>query len=111
MIQQAWTEKLEARAGNDPVAFKADGGEDVVWSGPYHSFFNDDTKVVYIRDEEYWGQDDSMWGKLPVPKYLAHQMFKDNAAGFVALQAGEVDVSQQFNANIQDLWLEQGLPI
>jgi len=111
VIQKAWTEKLEARAGSDPVAFKADGGEDVVWSGPYHSFFNDDTKVVYIRDEEYWGQDASMWGKLPVPKFLAHQMFKDNAAGFIALQAGEVDVSQQFNANVQDLWLEQGLPI
>jgi peptide/nickel transport system substrate-binding protein len=111
VVQKAWTEKLEARAGSDPVAFKADGGEDVVWSGPYHSFFNDDTKVVYIRDDEYWGQDESMWGKLPVPKYLAHQIFKDNAAGFVALQAGEVDVSQQFNANIQDLWLEQGLPV
>jgi peptide/nickel transport system substrate-binding protein len=111
VIQKAWTEKLEARAGSDPVAFKADGGEDVVWSGPYHSFYNDDTKVIYIRDENYWGQDASMWGKLPVPKFLAHQMFKDNAAGFVALQAGEVDVSQQFNANIQDLWLEQGLPV
>jgi peptide/nickel transport system substrate-binding protein len=46
-----------------------------------------------------------------VPKYLAHTIFKDNAAGFVALQVGEVDVSQQFNANIQDLWLENLLPI
>ena len=111
VIQKAWTEKLEARAGGDPVAFKADGGEDVVWSGPYTQFFNDDTKVVYIRDDEYWGQDESMWGKLPAPKYMAHQIFKDNAAGFIALQAGEVDVSQQFNANIQELWLDQGLPV
>jgi peptide/nickel transport system substrate-binding protein len=111
VIQKAWTEKLEARAGGDPVAFKADGGEDVVWSGPYTQFFNDDTKVVYIRDDEYWGQDESMWGKLPAPKYMAHQIFKDNAAGFLALQAGEVDVSQQFNANVQELWLDQGLPI
>jgi peptide/nickel transport system substrate-binding protein len=52
-----------------------------------------------------------MWGKLPVPKYLAHTIFKDNAAGTTALQAGEVDVSQQFNSNVQDLWLEEGLPI
>jgi peptide/nickel transport system substrate-binding protein len=52
-----------------------------------------------------------MWGKLPAPKYLAHVIFKDNAAGTTALQAGEVDVSQQFNSNIQDLWLEHGLPI
>jgi peptide/nickel transport system substrate-binding protein len=105
VIQKAWTETLEARAGGDPAAFKADGATDVVWSGPYTRFFDDDSKVVYIRDDNYWGQDESMFGKLPVPKYLAHQIFKDNAAGFIALQAGEVDVSQQFNANVQDLWL------
>lgn len=52
-----------------------------------------------------------MWGKLPAPKYLAHTIFKDNAAGTTALQAGEVDVSQQFNSNVQDLWEKQNLPI
>ncbi len=52
-----------------------------------------------------------MWGKLPAPKYLAHTIFKDNAAGTTALQAGEVDVSQQFNSNVQDLWLKDNLPI
>jgi peptide/nickel transport system substrate-binding protein len=111
VIQKAWTETLEERAGGDATAFLADAAEDVVYSGPYHKFFADDSKVVLVRDDNYWGQDASMWGKLPVPKYLAHTIFKDNAAGFVALQAGEVDVSQQFNANIQDLWLEQGLPV
>ncbi len=111
VIQKAWTEKLEARTGEDPALFKADGAEDVVSSGPYTQFFNDDTKVVLIRDDEYWGQDESMWGKLPPPKFLAHTIFADNNAGLVALQAGEVDVSQQFNANVQDLWLEEGLPI
>ncbi len=89
----------------------ADPAEDVVYSGPYHKFFTDDTKVVYVRDDNYWGQDASMWGKLPAPKYLAHTIFKDNAAGTTALQAGEVDVSQQFNSNVQDLWLKQDLPI
>ena len=73
---------------------------------PIDKFFADDTKVVYIRDENYWGQDASMWGKLPAPKYLAHIIYKDNAAGTTALQAGEVDVSQQFNSNVQDLWLK-----
>lgn len=52
-----------------------------------------------------------MWGKLPAPKYLAHVIYADNNAGFLALKAGEVDVSQQFNANVQDLWLKDGLPI
>ena len=110
VIQKAWTQTLEARSA-DATAFKADPAEDVVFSGPYHKYFADDSKVVLVRDDNYWGQDASMWGKLPVPKYLAHTIFKDNAAGTTALEAGEVDVSQQFNSNVQDLWLDKGLPI
>ncbi len=109
--QKAWTQTLEARAGGDATAFLADTAEDVVWSGPYHKFFADDSKVVYVRDENYWGADASMWGKLPTPKYLAHTIFKDNAAGSIALAQGEVDISQQFNSNIQVLWLSYGLPV
>jgi peptide/nickel transport system substrate-binding protein len=111
VIQKAWTETLEARVGGDATQLLADPAEDVVYSGPYHKFFADDSKVVYVRDDNYWGQDASMWGKLPAPKYLAHTIFKDNAAGTTALQAGEVDVSQQFNSNVQDLWEVQNLPI
>ncbi|HUH96591.1 MAG TPA: ABC transporter substrate-binding protein [Anaerolineales bacterium] len=111
VIQKAWTQKLEARVGGDATKFMADPADDVVYSGPYHKFFADDSKVVYVRDDNYWGQDASMWGKLPVPKYLAHTIFKDNAAGSVALAQGEVDVSQQFNSNVQVLWLNYGLPV
>ena len=111
VIQKAWTETLEERVGGDATALLADPAEDVVYSGPYTKYFADDTKVVLIRDDNYWGQDASMWGKLPAPKYLAHTIFKDNAAGTTALQAGEVDVSQQFNSNVQDLWLKDNLPI
>jgi peptide/nickel transport system substrate-binding protein len=111
VVQKAWTQTLEARVGDDVAAFNADTAEDVVWSGPYHKFFADDQKVVLVRDDNYWGQDASMWGELPAPKYLAHTLFKDNAAGSVAFAKGEVDVSQQFNSNIQLLWLNYGLPI
>ncbi|HEY3344905.1 MAG TPA: ABC transporter substrate-binding protein [Anaerolineaceae bacterium] len=111
VIQKAWTQKLEARTGGDAAKFLADAADDAVYSGPYHKFFADDSKVVYIRDDNYWGKDASMFGKLPAPKYLAHVIYKDNAAGTTALQAGEVDVSQQFNSNVQDLWLKQNLPV
>lgn len=111
VIQKAWTQKLEERAGGDPAKLLADTAEDVVYSGPYHKFYTDDTKVVLVRDDNYWGQDPSMWGKLPAPKYLAHMIFKDNAAGSAALAKGEVDVSQQFNSNVHLLWLNYGLPI
>jgi peptide/nickel transport system substrate-binding protein len=111
VIQKAWTETLEKRVDGDATQLMADTAEDVVYSGPYHKYFTDDTKVVYVRDDNYWGQDASMWGKLPVPMYLAHTIFKDNAAGSAALAKGEVDVSQQFNSNIQLLWENYGLPI
>ena len=111
VIQAAWTQTLEERAGEDATALLADTAEDVVYSGPYHKYFADDTKVILVRDDNYWGQDASMWGKLPAPKYLAHTIFKDNAAGTTALKSGEVDVSQQFNSNVQDLWAMDNLPI
>lgn len=111
VVQKAWTQTLEARSNNDATALMADPAEDAVYSGPYHKYFADESKVVLVRDDNYWGQDASMWGKLPVPKYLAHTIFKDNAAGSVALAQGEVDVSQQFNSNIQVLWENYALPV
>ncbi|MBX2997562.1 MAG: ABC transporter substrate-binding protein [Caldilineaceae bacterium] len=110
VIQKAWTETLEGRSA-DATALLADPAEDVVFSGPYSKYFTDDTKVVLVRNDSYWGQDASMWGKLPAPKYIAHAIFKDNAAGTTALKAGEVDVSQQFNSNVQELWLQDNLPV
>jgi peptide/nickel transport system substrate-binding protein len=111
VIQKAWTQKLEARTGGDATKFMADVAADVVYSGPYHFYYADDTKVILVQDPNYWGQDKSMFGKLAAPKYLAHTIFKDNASGSAALAQGEVDVSQQFNSNIQLLWLQYGLPI
>ncbi|MGM9605600.1 MAG: ABC transporter substrate-binding protein [Faecousia sp.] len=111
IAQAGWIATLRDRCNDDPTAILNDAGEDVVWSGPYTKYYADDQKVVFIRDDNYWGQDESMWGKLPVPKYLAHVIYADNAAGELALKAGEVDVCQQFIGNIQNLWLEDDLPI
>ncbi len=111
VVQKAWTQTLEARNGGDANALKADPGEDFVASGPYTRFLADATKVVLIRDANYWGKDASMWGKLPAPKYLAHIIYPDNDAALAAFKAGEVDVSQQFIANVQNLWLVDHLPV
>lgn len=111
IAQKAWIETVEARCNNDAGEIKRDPGEDAAFSGPYGKYFADDQKVVFIRNDNYWGQDASLWGKLPVPKYLAHAMYADNPAGEVAFKAGEVDVCQQFIPNIEDLWLKDGLPI
>ncbi|MDR0325877.1 MAG: ABC transporter substrate-binding protein [Oscillospiraceae bacterium] len=111
ILQKAWLEKLIDRNGGDVSAIADDTSEDVVWSGPYTKYFADDTKIVLIRDDDYWGQHSSMWGKLPTPKYLSNVLYENNAAGDSAISVGEVDVSQQFIANVHLLWEELGLPI
>lgn len=111
ILQKSWLQELESRNSNDGTAMKKDRGDDIAYSGPYGPYFADDSKVVLIRNDSYWGQNASMWGQLPAPKYLAHTIYPDNNAGQVALAAGEVDVCQQFIANVQDMWLKDGLPI
>ena len=111
IAQAAWIDTCVERNGGDATAILNDTAEDVVWSGPYTKYFSDDQKVVLVRDDNYWGQDESMWGALPVPKYIGHAIYADNAATEVAFKAGEIDVDQQFLPNIQNTWLEEGLPI
>lgn len=52
-----------------------------------------------------------MWGKLPVAKYQAHTIYSGNDASLIGLKEGQVDVSQQFISNVQDLWEKDGLAI
>ena len=111
VMQKAYLQTVEERNGSDAEAMKLDKMEDLITSGPYKPYYDDDQKVVFIRDDNYWGQAESMWGKLPVPKYIAHTIYADNNAGQVALAAGEVDVCQQFITDVQKLWEEQELPI
>ncbi|MDR1262098.1 MAG: ABC transporter substrate-binding protein [Oscillospiraceae bacterium] len=106
----AWIDALDAKANGDADTFKNDPAYDIVASGPYAGgYYTDETKIVLARDDSYWGVE--LWGKLPTPKYLAHIFYADNAAGRAALEAGEVDVSQQFNSDVEKMWLEKGLPI
>lgn len=103
VMQKAYLQKVEQRTGGDATKMKTDKMDDLVASGPYKPMIANDQKVVFQRDDNYWGKAASMWGKLPVPKYIAHNIFKDNAAGDVAFKGGEVDVSQQFISDVASM--------
>ena len=103
VMQKSYLQKVEARDKNDATKIKTDKMSDLVASGPYKPFIANDQKVVFKRDDNYWGKVASLWGKLPVPKYIAHNIFKDNAAGDTAFKTGQVDVSQQFISNVQSM--------
>ena len=111
-VQQAkWLDTLFERNGDDTTKILEDPAEDVAFSGPYGPYIYNDQLAAFVRNDDYWGQDASMWGKLPAPKYIAHALYSDNDAALVAFKAGQIDVNQQFIANVQNLWEKEGLPI
>jgi peptide/nickel transport system substrate-binding protein len=96
-----WKKKIaDGDLGTDKSALIGFSAMDCVGTGPYVPWYADDTKLVVVRNDNYWGQHSSRYGKLPAPKYIAHNIYKDNATGDAALRRGEVDVSQQFVAQI-----------
>jgi peptide/nickel transport system substrate-binding protein len=96
--------------GSDTAALINFMGWDCPGTGPYKPYFWDDTKLILLRVDTYWGQHASRYGKLPAPKYIAHNIYKDNTAGDEAFQANQVDMSQQFITQVWRMW-ERGAPI
>lgn len=98
--QHIWA-PVEQKLVNDASKLTNYSDNKPVGSGPYKLFYSADTKIVLVRDDNYWGKAASMWGSLPAPKYITHNIYKDNASGDTALKQGQVDVSQNFTPNIQ----------
>lgn len=95
---------IEAKTGKDGTKLIAEFNADPIGSGPYKVMYYDDTRVVCVRDDNYWGKDKSLYGKLPAPKYLVHIIYKSNDACSNAFRNGEIDINQQFMPKIWDLW-------
>ena len=112
MMQKAYLEKLDGELNGDSNEIKNATMWDAPVTGPYRpTTYDSEQREVMTRNDDYWGQDASMWGKLPVPKYVAHNIYKDNAASARAFEAGEIDINQQYVSDLQKLWLEKDLPI
>ena len=60
-----------------------------------------------MRSDSYWGK--AVFGETPV-KVMNHPIFKSNNDGDLKLESGEIDVSQQFTAQIWKMW-EKGRPV
>ncbi|MDR2150605.1 MAG: ABC transporter substrate-binding protein [Spirochaetaceae bacterium] len=102
--------KASGALGTSKTALLEFLGWDCPGTGPYRPLIQDETKVVVQRFDGYWGQDPSRWGKLPAPKYLGMNVYKDNASGDAAFRAGQVDVSQQFISQVWKIW-DAKLPV
>ena len=81
IMQKAYLEELDTANGSDATAMKNEAMWDAPSTAPYHPLEQNDQKWVIQRDDNYWGQDESMWGKLPVPKYIIHNIYSSNDVG------------------------------
>ena len=78
-----------------------------IGSGPYLLDKYDQTQVQLKRNDNYWGK--TAFG-TPAPAAIIHPIFKSNNDGDLKLESGEIDVSQQFTAQIWKMW-EAGKPV
>jgi peptide/nickel transport system substrate-binding protein len=79
-----------------------------VGSGPYQVSIASPEQVVIVRYDDYWGAETV---GMPVPKNVVHPIFDSNDAGNLALQRGEIDLSQQFAPQIWQMWEDRDLPV
>ena len=103
IVPKAVSEALFESCDNDIAKVREQFVEEPIGSGAFKLAFYDDTRIVCERDDNYWGQAENMFGKLTEVKYFCHPIYNDNAAGNLALANGEVDVSQQFVADVGNL--------
>jgi peptide/nickel transport system substrate-binding protein len=106
-----WDSKVaNGELGNGASDLANFQGWDCFGTGPYRLMYADDLKIVLIRNDDYWGKISARYGKLPAPKYIAHNNYSGNATGDEAFRKGEVDLSQQFIAEVWKMW-EAGAPV
>jgi len=110
VLQQDYIELMFERYGNDYMAFRDSPWHDAPHTGPYSPLFYSAQMVVFQRNENYWGQAPSMWGQLPTPRYVVHNIYASNDTKRASFAAGQIDVNNQFITNVWEMW-EDGLPV
>lgn len=101
--KKIWDEK--EKAGD----LQKDTNMTPVGTGPYSVDKVDQTQVVLKRNDGYWGK--TVYGALPAPTAIVHPIFKGNSDGDLALEQGNIDVSQQFTPQVWQMWEKKGLPV
>lgn len=95
--------ELQRLKGNIDQLNKLKFDKKPVVSGPYQLHSYSSEKIVVSRNDAYWGNAAMHGGKLPVPKYVVHPIYKSNDHFSVSLQQGRLDGSSTF---IPRIWLK-----
>nr|MDO8132997.1 ABC transporter substrate-binding protein [Candidatus Njordarchaeum guaymaensis] len=105
--KHVWTQ-IEAQYGANMRTFTNDWQNVTMpsaWrvaSGMYLPTWHDDDRTIMQRNENWWGQ--SVFGKLPAPKYILHTCYHySNAPAALDLQNNEIDICGNFIPGIDTI--------
>jgi ABC-type transport system substrate-binding protein len=101
-------EQIETQYGTNMRTFTNDwqnSSMPTAWkvaSGMYLPVFHDNDRTIMQRNENWWGQ--SVFGKLPAPKYILHTCYHySNAPAALDLQNNEIDICGNFIPGIDTI--------
>jgi ABC-type transport system substrate-binding protein len=105
--KHVWTQ-IETQYGTNMRTFTNDwqnSSMPTAWkvaSGMYLPVFHDSDRTIMQRNENWWGQ--SVFGKLPAPKYILHTCYHySNAPAALDLQNNEIDICGNFIPGIDTI--------
>jgi hypothetical protein len=77
----------------------------MVASGMYLSWYFNPTigDTIMKRNDLWWGQNDTDWGRLPYPKYIENYVFAGNDVIPDQVESGNIDWDGNYIAGLQDV--------
>ena len=74
-----------------------------VASGMYLPYFHDATQTIGVVNDNWWGVDDTDFGRLPEPTYFGYTSYASNELALLAMQNGDLDWDGNYLAGLSEV--------
>ena len=91
----------KGRSETDVMGNNYTAGQDVVGSGPYKLLTFDQQKVVWVKNDAWWGK--TMLGLDVKPKYIIDLVNGSNNVSLGLMMQGQIDLSNNFLPGINSI--------
>jgi peptide/nickel transport system substrate-binding protein len=71
-----------------------------VASGMYLPYYHDATSTIGVINENWWGVDDTDFGRLPKPNYFGYTSYSSNDLALLAMERGDLDWDGNYLAGL-----------
>jgi len=74
-----------------------------VASGMYLPYFHDATQTIGAVNPNWWGVDDTDFGRLPEPNFFGYTSYSSNELALLAMESGELDWDGNYLAGLSEV--------